>query len=323
MFDDWAWISYKRVIEEARKRRKKKREPSQLTSPAQKRYKRQRRKNDIYTTKGGHRRPNTGSPFTGKMKRFGTDRLRFENLREIIEENDIELSSLKPKDTLSPGIWDGEELKPEISDQLRRIADDFVDSLKLKIDIENIILVGSMAGYNWSDYSDIDLHIVLDFDKISQDKELLKKYFRLAKGKWNRQHDIKLYGHDVELYVEDINEERLPSAVYSVLRGEWISRMDPNDISIDYEGVEKKTKELIDQVDELQTLYEGGEYESAFSLGRRLREKISNFRQSGLEQEGEFSNENLSFKLLRRHGFLDRINNYTKMAYKEMRTTSL
>ena len=96
--------------------------------------------------------------------------------------------------------------------------------------------------------------------------------------------------------------------------------MTPEEVSIDYEGVEKKTKEVTAQVDELQTLYEAGEYETAFALGRRLREKISNFRQSGLEREGEFSNENLSFKLLRRAGHLERINEYTKMAYEEMRS---
>ena len=57
-----------------------KKEKSQLTQPAQRRYKRQRRKNDIYTTSGGHKNPGSGSPYTVRVKRFGTDRLRFENL---------------------------------------------------------------------------------------------------------------------------------------------------------------------------------------------------------------------------------------------------
>ena len=58
-----------------------KEEKSHLTQPAQRRYKRQRRKNDIYTTMGGHKNPKSGHPFSGKVKRFGTDPLRFEGLR--------------------------------------------------------------------------------------------------------------------------------------------------------------------------------------------------------------------------------------------------
>ena len=93
MFDDWAWKSYNKVIKEAK-------EPTPFKSAAQKRYKKLRRKNDIYTTKGGHKRPKVGSPYTGKMKRFGTDRLRFENLKEIVDDG-IDFSSLEAKEELS------------------------------------------------------------------------------------------------------------------------------------------------------------------------------------------------------------------------------
>ena len=312
MFDDWAWRSYNKVIKEAR-------EPTPFKSAAQKRYKRLRRKNDIYTTKSGHKNLKTGAPFTGKMKRFGTDRLRFENLREIIDDG-IDFSSLEVKETLSPDIWGGDQLRAEVADQLKQIANDFIDSINLKVGIEDIYLVGSMAGRNYSDYSDIDLHVVLDFSQISGDKELLRKYFRLAKSKWNSTYHIKLYGHDVEIYVEDVDDEHIPSSIYSVARGEWISQMGTGDLTIDYEGVTRKVQEKIEEIDELQTLYESGEYKSAFELGRRLREKIRNFRQSGLEKEGDFSNENLTFKVLRRSGNLDRMNEYVKKSYIEMRS---
>ncbi len=84
MFDDWAWRSYNRIMHEARKRKKS--EPTPFKSAAQKRYKRQRRKNDIYTTMGGHKNPSTGSPFRHRVKRFGTDRLRFENIEDILDK---------------------------------------------------------------------------------------------------------------------------------------------------------------------------------------------------------------------------------------------
>ena len=316
MFDDWAWKSYNRVLEEARGRTK--REPTPFKSAAQKRYKRQRRKNDIYTTKGGHKRPGTGSPFTGKMKRFGTDRLRFESLQEIIDDG-IDFSSLEAKEDLSPSIWEEGRLKIEVSDQLKVIAKDFIDSLKMDLVIKDILLVGSMAGYNHSKYSDLDLHLVLDFSEVSTDKELLRKYFILAKSKWNQAFEIVLYGHDVEVYVEDVDDERIPSPVYSISRDEWINEPSREGLTIDYEGVTKKVNEKMNEIDELQSFYEKGEYEDAYNLGTRLRSKMRNFRQSGLDREGEYSNENLTFKVLRRSGDLDRMNEYTKKSYIEMR----
>jgi predicted nucleotidyltransferase len=315
MFDDWAWKSYGRVINEARK------EPSPFKSKIQKKYKQMRYDNDIYSTKSGHKNPRTGKPFTTKVRRAGTDRLRFENLQELLSSDEgLDFSSLEMRDSLSPDIWDGDKLKIEVEDQLKKIANDFLTSMEIDVDTEDVLLVGSMAGYNWSKYSDIDLHIVLDFGSLSQDKELLEKYFKLAKSKWNRLYTIKLYGHDVELYVEDTENQRIPSSVYSVLRGEWLNRLDPQEPSIDYEGVSKKVSEKVEEIDELQTLYESGEYRDAFELGKKLREKIGNFRQGGLEREGEFSNENLAFKLLRRTGELDRMNEYVKKSYIEMRS---
>tara|TARA_R110002012_G_scaffold22991_2_gene78567 strand:+ start:9389 stop:10342 length:954 start_codon:yes stop_codon:yes gene_type:complete len=312
MFDDWAWRSYNRIMHEAR-------EPTPFKSAAQKRYKRQRKKNDIYTTKGGHKKSGTGSPFTGKMKRLGTDRLRFENLQEIIDDG-IDFSSLEAKEDLPTALWLGGNLKEEVQHRLTQLAHDFMEYLDLDVEIKDLLLVGSMAGYNHSKYSDIDLHIVLDFSEISADKELLRKYFMLAKSKWNRGRTVMLSGHDVEIYVEDVNDDRIPSAIYSVKVDEWVSEPSKEGLTIDYEGVTKKVNEKMDEVDELQTLYEDGEYKEAYQFGTDLRSKLRNFRQAGLDKDGEYSNENLAFKVLRRSGILERMNEYVKNSYIEMRS---
>ena len=312
MFDDWGWKSYKKVMKEAR-------EPTPFKSAAQKRYKRLRRKNDIYTTKGGHKKPNTGSPFTGKMQRFGTDRLRFESLKEIIDDG-IDFSSLEAKDELSAALWQDGQLKEEMLHRLWLLANDFMEYLKLDVDVQDVLFVGSMAGYNHSKHSDIDLHLVLDFSEISSDKDLLRKYFMLAKSKWNRSRSVMLSGHDVEIYVEDVDDERIPSATYSIKRGEWINQPSKEELTIDYEGVTKKVNEKMSEVGELHSLYEDGQYKEAFLFGKDLRAKLRNFRQAGLDDEGEYSNENLAFKVLRRSGTLDRINEYVKNSYIEMRS---
>jgi len=312
MFDDWAWKSYNKVIKEAK-------EPTPFKSAAQKRYKKLRRKNDIYTTKGGHKKPSTGSPYTGKLKKFGTDRLRFESLKEIVDDG-IDFSSLEAKEGLSPSIWQNEQLKEEVRDHLLKVSHDFMDFLDLEVNIYDLLLVGSMAGYNYSKHSDIDLHIVLDFKDVSEDKELLQRYFSLAKSKWNRSRGTVLFGHDVEVYVEDIEDERMPSATYSLTKGDWVNRPSRDNMNIDYDGVTKKVNEKMLEVDQLEALFQAEEYKEAFEVGTTLRSKIRNFRQSGLDREGEYSNENLAFKVLRRSEVLDRLNDITKKSYTYMRS---
>ena len=140
MFDDWAWKSYNRVMKEAR-------EPTPFKSAAQKRYKRQRRKNDIYSTKAGHTNLSTGAPFSGKTKRAGTDRLRFENLQEVIDDG-IDFSSIESKEELSTALWQNGELREEMLHRLTQLADDFMEYLDLDVEIQDTLLVGSMAGYN-------------------------------------------------------------------------------------------------------------------------------------------------------------------------------
>ena len=245
----------------------------------------------------------------------GTDRLRFESLKEIVDDG-IDFSSLEAKDALSPALWDDAELMDEMRLKLVQVAQDFLDHLGLKIMMKDLLLV----GFNYSDYSDIDLHIILDFSKISEDKDLLRKYFILAKSKWNKTRSLMLAGHDVEIYVEDVNDDRIPTATYSLLRDQWVSEPSREGLTIDYEGVTKKVNEKMDEVDELQALYEQGVYDEAYELGTMLRSKLRNFRQAGLDKDGEFSNENLAFKVLRRSGILDRMNEYVKNSYIEMRS---
>ena len=122
------------------------------------------------------------------------------------------------------------------------------------------------------------------------------------------------------MYVEDTNDDRIPSAIYSIKVDEWVSEPNKEGLTIDYEGVTKKVNEKMDEVDELQTLYEDGEYKEAYQFGTDLRSKLRNFRQAGLDKDGEYSNENLAFKVLRRSGILERMNEYVKNSYIEMRS---
>ena len=290
-------------------------EQTPFKSPAQKRYKRLRRRNDIYTTMGGHKNPASGQPFSGKMKRFGTDRLRFEGLKERIEKS--ALKSFDVNDELEPTIWQDDKLNPEVRENLLKIAKDFLTDLPFDIEPEDITLTGSLANYNWSKYSDIDLHIVVPFSKIDENIELVRQFFRNLQANWNAKHDIRMMDYEVEIYFQDSEEPHISTGLYSILNDEWLTKPKKENISLDYANMEKKARDISERISKIEKMMDDEDLDTVLDAIDRLRAKIRNMRKTGLESTGEYSVENLAFKVLRRSKELDRLADLKAKAYDE------
>ena len=71
----------------------------------------------------------------------------------------------------------------------------------------------------------------------------------------------------------------------------------------------------MDRIEDLYDELDEGNYEEAIDGVDKLTEKIKKMRQSGLESGGEFSVENMVFKVLRRNGMLDRLYDIKTVAY--------
>ena len=162
---------------------------------------------------------------------------------EIVNPEEIETKSFEPKDSLNSDLWsqDG-ELDLYIRRKLLEIAKDFIENLDIRdIDIKDVTLTGSMANYNYdSDESDLDLHIIVDFDSIDGSPELVKKYFDSVKKVWNDQHGgITIKNHPVEVYVQSDKEEHKSSGIYSLITGEWIVEPDKENMKSNVPDLEK------------------------------------------------------------------------------------
>jgi len=241
----------------------------------------------------------------------------------IYEIEDIDLKSFRTRNTLNPEVWTEEnKLKPEIRKQLLTLANDFFETLEVgDLEIDDIILTGSLSNYNWSKYSDIDLHILVDFKDLDENVELVRDYFNAKKGIWNEAHDIRVHDFDVEMYVQDTHEAHAATAVYSILNDKW--NKEPKsleDIEIDEKQVEKKAEDLMKRIDNIEHKYDNEYYEEVVADVTKLKEKIRKFRKCGLEDSGEFSPENLAFKALRRNGYLERLGDLSRDAYDKMMT---
>jgi hypothetical protein len=220
-------------------------------------------------------------------------------------------------DGLNEALWGtNQELNPEIAQNLMDIAMDFVDTHVIpKEAIVDITLTGSLANYNWSEHSDIDLHIVLDFDQLDDDEELLAHYFRLAKSVWNSDHEIDICGHEVEVYVQNAAEPHHSTGIYSISNRSWVEmpqkdRGQPADPST----IDKKFADLSARIKDVEQKVQLKD-NSALEAAQRLKEKIRKMRSSGLQSGGEYSAENLAFKKLRNQGYLGRLSDATKLAY--------
>ncbi len=236
----------------------------------------------------------------------------YQNLQEI-ELNSIKLPKKYVHDTLNQDVWNDDELDDKILENLKKIALDFYEFLKINAPIEDIWFTGSLANYNWSDYSDIDLHVLIDFDKIDDiEYDFLKEYFDAKKNVWNNSHNIKIKDFEVELYAQDSNELHTSTGVFSILNNEWIKKPNPLDPEIDRELLKSKIQKIVNKIEEIDEITDLEEIQEKSKL---LKDKIKKMRQSGLDRGGEFSEENLAFKYLRNNGYIERLFNKRKDAY--------
>ena len=231
-------------------------------------------------------------------------------------EDDNIISSFYTRDTLNPDIWDNydeveeSKMKDEIRKGLLDIANEFMNFIGFDIFIQDVTMTGSLANFNWSKFSDIDLHIIYDFKETGNEEELFKELFNLKRIIFNSQHDITVKGYEVETYVQEMNEPHLSTGVYSVLYDEWLTQPKPEKVSIDKEKIESKSKTWMDMIDNaIDDLDNIDDLDVALEKLNNIKEKIKKFRSSGLERGGEYSYENLVFKYLRRNGYIEKLFN--------------
>lgn len=229
-------------------------------------------------------------------------------LSEIIEPDNVDISQLKFNDELNPLIWNGEEIKEEVRDTLLRIAIEFIKSCKIEeYKYKDIVFVGSMANYTYTPQSDIDLHIVVDFDQFNVDKEILGEYFDAKKDLWSDNHDITIKGHDVECYIQNAKEPYTSLGVYSLAKNEWVRKPVKNFVTVDEGDIQLKAAHYMNLIDKLEERLKNGE--DVTEALKSVKNKIKNMRKNGLYKEGEYSTENLVFKVLRNSGYLEKLIN--------------
>ena len=238
---------------------------------------------------------------------------------EAIRELDILDESIERHETLNSKLFDeNNKLKEDVREALLTVKDEFLKDLsenKIPLRVIDIWLVGSNASFNYTDKSDIDLHIIANLDDVCEDTCLLQILYNYAKASFNKRHDISIKGLPVEVYIQDVNSNSVSNGIYSLQEDEWIKF--PEQLP----EYETDTTKLVGLQDLLR-IYN--------TLDRTNIEQIKSLidyayiiRQKGLV-EGEFSDGNLSFKEFRNLGYLDELKDLVaELRSKELSLESL
>lgn len=213
-------------------------------------------------------------------------------------------------DELNPKLWDGEKLRPDVLSKLKDVAAHFLKSLKIEnLKIDDIVMTGSLANYNWTPHSDIDIHLIADVKSTGVEcKEVTAQLFDAKKDMWAEKYDITIKGFPIEMYVQDKDEPHpIAMGVYSLNSNKWIDKPKYNPPKINVNKVISQAKLFKKEIDKV---VDGA---ASSKEAKIVKDEIKKVREKGLRGGGgEFSTGNLAFKELRNTGLLGKLMDFIK-----------
>lgn len=221
------------------------------------------------------------------------------------------VEKLEIHNELNPKLWDNDKLKDDVRNKLIDIIDQFKSTVDIPLHIVDAHIVGSQASYNYTKDSDLDLHLIVNFDLYDASKEILQVAFNALKTRFNSDYDISFKGIDVEIYVEDIRSTTLSNGIYSVMKDAWIkhpeklTNLPQVDVSSTVDMLKKKIQVVLNSKD-------------ASKIEQMINE-LYELRKNSLDISGEYGEGNLAFKEIRNLGLLDELRD----AYKQYRAKEL
>jgi predicted nucleotidyltransferase len=227
-----------------------------------------------------------------------------------------ELESFKLSDAVSfhkelnPKLWEDEKLDPEVRDQLMLIAEDFVEYLGISnLKVKDVTISGSNAAYSYTPHSDLDLHVLVDFNELPNN-EVYQELFTAKKTLYNDAHDITVRDVPVELYVQDTNNPVQSLGEYSIVHDKWIRIPKKRRANFDEVATKAKYEKLGDLIELALKSKDSKRVNDTIALVKR-------YRKSGLDKAGEFGPENLAYKAVRKQGLVQALHDLKVQLHTE------
>lgn len=216
-------------------------------------------------------------------------------------------TSAPSKGRLNPALWSDDQLDPVVESELRELANEFMRTADYDFTVTDTVITGSNASYNWTDSSDIDLHVLVEFS----DGELGKLERSLAKqvtANWRKSHDVRVHGVPVEMYIQEapapveagIGQYSLDSGWINRPSAEVAHRRPPARVLDSAYATATEIMRL-----DLDLRSGRATAREVNARAERLKDSIWGERQKSLMSDGVLGDGNLKFKTLRAWGSLD------------------
>lgn len=209
------------------------------------------------------------------------------------------LEDFQLHETLNPKLWKDNKLIPEVRQKLLEISENFEQYVEIPMHIVDVVLVGSNASYNYTQHSDIDVHLIVNTELtegVLEDIQTL--VFNLKKTAFNKEFDIKIKGIPVELYVEDLHSSVQSNGIYSIRRNKWVK--EPKPITIEKRDI---TQELDAWTERINAAIMSKDYEQITNV----LDALYLMRKNSISIDGEYGRGNEIFKTLRDKGLLSKL----------------
>lgn len=225
--------------------------------------------------------------------------------------------SLQYHDKLNPVLWQNEnKLKPEVREALLKFAYAWADFAKIPRNmIQHVIMTGGNANFNYTKKSDIDVHLMIDRNKLFDDPKFVEEYLADKKSLWTLTHTVDVYGYPLEPYAQQA-DMKYPKdqGIYCLTKDKWLVK--PNKVDYDFKNddiLKQKVTHYMHAIDHMIKHHMGSE------CFENMKTRFKNMRTASLQKYGEFGRENLVFKELRNRGYIDKMNKYeTSLKDKEL-----
>ena len=207
----------------------------------------------------------------------------------------------EPHTELNPKLWQGDRLQPDVESALIKIAQDFKRFIDIPFDVVDVRITGGQVSYFYTEHSDLDLHLVADFDSVNCDREAAE-LFDTKRLLYKEKFQITARGIPVELYVENLDHPAV-SAAYSVMKRTWITRPQRDIGPFDVNMIEHLTQVW-------DTVIRHSLQSKDIKIARKTMDLLRKFRLLGLKNQGEYSTANLVYKTLRNSNIIRNLQNF-------------
>lgn len=233
----------------------------------------------------------------------------------------------KPKDNLNPRFFIGNKLNRRIRKIMLNLFNILINEITLKKVNQSIVdknFVGSMASYQWSENSDIDLHLIVDDEELAREYntstiEILETLRKTAK---HLNKKFYILGHPVELYIQGKNEPFYSDGVYNIEYDTW--EKIPEIKTFDKEKIKKAKKQAKEYKKyifqkmksiniDLKNMHKNEKNaeklkNDLFFIENEIS-KLKNERNKSIRKEGNDSIGNMRFKFIQRDKVIDKMKN--------------